>query len=53
MQLFSRNYEEILQFHRNQPKTAEIEINDEAIFDLVSLKLCFKKSFIRLIYLFI
>ena len=34
--IFSSNYEEMVQYHRNMPKDENAEVNDETKFDLVS-----------------
>lgn len=34
LKIMKSNYEEILQFHRNQPKENSVEINDDVVFDL-------------------
>lgn len=34
LKIMKSNYEEILQFHKNQPKDNNVEINDDAVFDL-------------------
>jgi hypothetical protein len=39
--LFNRNYDEILQYHKNMPKNNNIEINDEAKFELVKTRFAF------------
>ncbi len=48
--LFNRNYDEILQYHKNMPKNNNIEINDEAKFELVKTKFSFCLKILILIF---
>lgn len=37
LKIMKNNYEDILQYHRNMPKNNNVEVNDDAKFDLVNL----------------
>ena len=34
LKIMKSNYEEMLQFHKNQPRDNSVEINDDTVFDL-------------------